>query len=196
MLFPLKKKKNLKWPGENRSSQAVLRSQSIWLKIFKVLIFCCFMVFKYIFIFYFQFFKILSFNWIVGYVGSNSMTSGWACTPALEARSFKHWTTREVPCFYFILWENERIWLSYSNPQENWSRSIISGIENTKLPLLSSSKGMHLLWTTDVCVQSSLLWMLPYTDKKPGWTSGGHDLTCACHHMQGNYSGGAQFQHF
>lgn len=122
MLFPLKKKNHLKWSGENRSSQAVLRSQSIWLKFFKVLIFCCFMVFKYIFIFYFQFLKILSFNWMVGYVGSNSMPSGWACTPALEVRSFKHWTTREVPCFYFILWENERIWLSYSNPQENWSQ--------------------------------------------------------------------------
>lgn len=59
----------------------------------------------------------------MGYVGSNSMTSGWAWAPALEARSFKHWTTRgKSPVFIFIFWENERVWLSYSNPQENWSQ--------------------------------------------------------------------------
>ena len=38
--------------------------------------------------------------------------------------------------------------------------------------------------------------MLPYTDKKPGWKSGRHDPTCACHHIQVDYFGGAQFQHF
>ena len=139
----------------------------------------------------------MSFNWVVGYVGSNSMTSGWAWAPALEARSFKHWTTRgKSPVFILFSGKMRESDCLTQILKKIEVRSIISGIEDTKLPSLSSSKWIHLLWTTGVCIQSSFLYMLPYTDKEPGWKSGGHDPTCACHHIQVNHSGGAQFQHF
>lgn len=102
----------------------------------------------------------------------------------------------EVPSVFILFSGKMREFDCLTQIKKNWSQINYFWIEDTKLLSLSSSKWIHLLWTTAVCIQSSLLLYASLHWQEARLEIRRHDPTCVCHHILVNYLVGLSFNIF